>query len=46
MAEFDGKVIGTMVAYSSKEAIQLDQNLNAWLAAKGNDLEQADAESL
>lgn len=46
MAEFGGKVIGTMVAYSGKEAIQLDQNLNNWLANKGGDLEEADAESL
>lgn len=46
MAEFNGKVIGTMVAYSGEKAIQLDQNLNAWLAKKGNDLEEADVESL
>lgn len=46
MAEADGKVVGTMVAYSGKEAIQLDQNLNAWLAEKGEDLEEIDAESL
>lgn len=46
IAEINGDIIGAMVAYSGKEAIQLDQNLNNWLAKKGNDLEEADAESL
>lgn len=46
IAEFNGEIIGTMVAYSGKKAIELDQNLNAWLAEKGGDLEEIDVESL
>lgn len=46
IAEIDGKTVGVLVAYSGQDAVQLDKNLNAWLAQKEASFEEIDPESL